>query len=470
MNNSNKSAQWDTRDVLIEVPAGNSWTIPLTFLPVARRILEGIKGAEGQAKPVYIRNDQELTVEGLHALVRLLQGKGLLTGEYYNAGTILQLLQKEFPPESPKGPDEPSPLPSPVFNGKKILVVGTGNERFTQVQRWMANAVGRMLAINGYGLICGGWRGVDEYTAREFVAAISPASSAERMATVVTEYRNAGYQYGTLVTVKGDKTWYDFTIGQAFAVILIGGEGGTYDAYERAKKDRVPVIPIAATGGDAGQVYKELLDTKGYLYQTEMLMSMAFDINGQEQADRTASLILNVLETLVNRRIPNVPMTGDEFESAVTKLYKDTKVVHEDDPQKERWGGQAVVKGVHIKASVVSQKKDDNFAVTLIVEALPTQPKLEGRVAFFVHNSFDEEIYYDVATKGKATLRLIAEKAFTAGAYIENGTMLELDLDKTPGYPADFYNDEAPQRNAPPPPRKKAAKKKPPKKKSPRKK
>ncbi len=312
----------------------------------------------------------------------------------------------------------------------------------------MAEAIGRALVVAGYGLICGGWPGVDEHTAKEFIKPLVELQlPTDRLMMVFLGKHDPAYQnVGVQVDMRDDEEWYDYSTSAAFAVIMIGGEGGTYASYIRARGAQLPVIPIAATGGDAAQVYKELKDNPKYLYSTNVLDPLAQPVSSPKEADEKALQIISILDGLPVGTLTagHEPLSEKMFEELVKKVYKNRKVVVPDDIQKDRWGGKSTDKGVHLKASVVKLKKDRKFSVTLIVEGIPGFPKLEGRVAFFVHQTFEQEIYFEEALKGKAQLKFTGYGGFTVGAYLENGTMLELDLNETPGYPKEFYNKEAP--------------------------
>lgn len=71
--------------------------------------------------------------------------------------------------------------------------------------------------------------------------------------------------------------WYNFscilillsavTAGQGYksivqksdAIVLIESEGGTYQTYQFALQEQVPIFPLAGTKGDAQQVFNEML-------------------------------------------------------------------------------------------------------------------------------------------------------------------------------------------------------------------
>ncbi len=127
-----------------------------------------------------------------------------------------------------------------------------------------------------------------------------------------------------------------------------------------------------------------------------------------------------------------------DFETAVERLYNTKKITVADDLQKDRWGGRPVRNGKRLSAKV-THKTSGNFQVTLIAEAVTAGAMNKQKIAFFLHDSFADEIEYKTFNKNKAQYIVSAYEAFTAAAYFEDGTMLELDLNEQTGYPAQFY-------------------------------
>ena len=126
------------------------------------------------------------------------------------------------------------------------------------------------------------------------------------------------------------------------------------------------------------------------------------------------------------------------FKEIVESLYQDQKIVVPDDLQKRRWGGHSANNGKVLKAAVTSKLPGYyNITITLVIEKNNAEPVNE--VAFFLHDSFKDEIMYEPVIKGKAQIKVSAYEAFTVGAYTSDGTMLELDLNDKEGYPKGFY-------------------------------
>jgi predicted Rossmann-fold nucleotide-binding protein len=144
-----------------------------------------------------------------------------------------------------------------------ILVVGTGRGALPAAAAFACKVLGPDLARRGYGLLSGGWPGVDRLVAEEFVSERRRLGGDVDGALVqVLEPRQvADFPGGTKEYVPRRGTSGRQAVERADAVVLIGGLGGTYDAYVWAVKYRKPVFPLASTGRDAkrafGQMVKE---------------------------------------------------------------------------------------------------------------------------------------------------------------------------------------------------------------------
>lgn len=131
------------------------------------------------------------------------------------------------------------------------------------------------------------------------------------------------------------------------------------------------------------------------------------------------------------------------FKKAVKEIYEERKVTVADDLQKNRWGGKSVNNGKRIRASVArTLLLPVYFRITIEIISEDKNRPLAGDVAFFLHNTFSDEIKYRKARNGIAKITIRAYEAFTIGAYTEDGTMLELDLQQQKGYPIGFYYKE----------------------------
>lgn len=130
---------------------------------------------------------------------------------------------------------------------------------------------------------------------------------------------------------------------------------------------------------------------------------------------------------------------GSHFKEEVEKLYRTKTISVEDDIQKNRWGGKPIAKGKILSAEVNNSFLPGNYKVTLKITSENSSSPLKGDVAFFLHDSFSKPIRYKKARDGEAKITVTAYEDFTAGAYTEDGTQLELDLNKVKGFPKGFY-------------------------------
>lgn len=108
--------------------------------------------------------------------------------------------------------------------------------------------------------------------------------------------------------------------------------------------------------------------------------------------------------------------------------------VHEDDPWKGRFGGQAQSGGYSIDATF-KQQSARIVRVTLVVTA--PNGATGHTVEFFLHPTFPRSRVRVAMENGTARLELAAWGGFTVGAWIaEDGVELELDLSTMPNAPA----------------------------------
>lgn len=147
------------------------------------------------------------------------------------------------------------------YNIKKtVMVVGTGDydlpEEVYQASIW----VGKILAELEYNIVVGGWQGVDYVVADEFSKIINKTEYrlSEKLTQVVTNNKSPVFKGGEVNYVKqGVMEWVE-GLKNAKALIVIGGKGGTYETFNYAKQEKVIVIPIAHSGGDARKIFNEI--------------------------------------------------------------------------------------------------------------------------------------------------------------------------------------------------------------------
>jgi hypothetical protein len=204
-----------------------------------------------------------------------------------------------------------------------VLVAGTGSSRLGNKVRRAAEVLGAALARSGYGLVTGGWPGVDEAVARRFADEQKRAHPHLNLDTRLTHVVGRGKKpdyAGAVVVVDSKDAEYDESIRRVNYVVLIGGEGGTWEVALRAERAGRSVLPLADTGGDASRFHmrlKKAWETSGKLpgesvapkFESADLIELAKPV-----PEAVASLIgiLNRL-TLSER---TSPANGDEDHAA----------------------------------------------------------------------------------------------------------------------------------------------------------
>ena len=141
-----------------------------------------------------------------------------------------------------------------------VLVAGTGVGDLPEEIAKTTAMVGTMLARQGFALITGGWRGVDEVAARAFVDAL-PASTdvKQSFVQVLPKGMRRVFTEGAQERIEPGEDEFVRSIERADLVVLIGGAGGTYQTYELAIRKGRPVFPMATTGSDAARAFQEMM-------------------------------------------------------------------------------------------------------------------------------------------------------------------------------------------------------------------
>ena len=150
-----------------------------------------------------------------------------------------QLLRRVFgapaltPPELGEPPDFGSAVGASALKAW-ILVAGSGSRRpwwkLDEKLELVSNTLGASLARSGYGIVTGGWPGVDAATARSFANELRQIKVPleDRLTQVIREDWRPKFLAGNLVLVPpGEKEWTE-SVKLAEAVILVGGHGGTW--------------------------------------------------------------------------------------------------------------------------------------------------------------------------------------------------------------------------------------------------
>lgn len=197
--------------------------------------------------------------------------------------------------------------------GLSVLVAGTGRYDLPQNAYLAAKNIGRAIAEQRWNLVCGGWQGVDYVVAEAFAKEVSEQGQrlSERLTQVVAEHQSPIFRGGNILEVKaGVKEWLE-AIKYADIVIIIGGEGGTYETFVLAHQEMRPVIPIASTGGDAACVYQEIVKRWQYWSKNSFneLPEKAFEVmkepfDNEKITSRTTNNIIGFINQ-INRVMKN---------------------------------------------------------------------------------------------------------------------------------------------------------------------
>lgn len=163
-------------------------------------------------------------------------------------------------PSKDRSDDLRSRLPT---SQRWVVVAGTGLQLGTppKVVR-TARAVGAWLARHRFGLVAGGWHGVDYIVTESFLHGVNEQGlpHEDHLIQVLTQDQALLIPGGRIVrTAQGAREWAE-PQHYADAVVLIGGIGGTYYTWLGALHDGLPRFPLGGTGGDAGRAFKETVD------------------------------------------------------------------------------------------------------------------------------------------------------------------------------------------------------------------
>jgi len=149
----------------------------------------------------------------------------------------------------------------PIETTKWVLVAGTGRYKLSEAENWASKEIGKAIAGKEYGLVVGGWQGVDYVVAQAFADELRRKGKplSDYLIQVVPEGKYPEFKGGHIVYVEpGLREWTE-SVRYADAIILIGGLGGTYETYQFAAQEQKPVFPIYDTGGDAVAAYNDIL-------------------------------------------------------------------------------------------------------------------------------------------------------------------------------------------------------------------
>lgn len=128
-----------------------------------------------------------------------------------------------------------------------ILVAGSGNKVLPDQFVATCERLGRELAGAGFGLVSGGWPGVDHAVARAFAGAVrgTKGKLADRLLQVLPDGSLPEFPGGRFATEPTEDEAWQRSVRECDAVVLVGGIGGTYTTAEMAWQLGKPVLPLA---------------------------------------------------------------------------------------------------------------------------------------------------------------------------------------------------------------------------------
>lgn len=187
------------------------------------------------------------------------------------------------------------------FNGKWVLLAGTGDRELPEAEQWMAEALGVELAKQGYGLMLGGWPGVDEHTATAFARHLEAAGipDQERLRQVLEANQIVRYALGQLQRLSStwvafSKAWYKEVAKLADALVVVGGKSGTERIVKAAQDVGLPVFPLPGSGGAARRAFDAMAVNTGN--PSPVSEAMAAKITTQAAAVGIARVTIQALD------------------------------------------------------------------------------------------------------------------------------------------------------------------------------
>lgn len=184
----------------------------------------------------------------------------------------------------------------------KILVAGLGIVEYLNDDIILiSQKLGKELAKSNFGLVTGGWPGVDEIVAREFSEELlkSNLPLENYLTQIIVKTDFPTYTGGNIILVEqGDPEWSE-PVNASDALVVINGMGGTYSTAMYSMRSNIPVFPVADSGGDASKLYLEII-TDWERYQYKKLQKNQF-----QQLGRPFKYAIDSLIDLLNLQFDN---------------------------------------------------------------------------------------------------------------------------------------------------------------------
>jgi formylglycine-generating enzyme required for sulfatase activity len=307
-----------------------------------------------------------------------------------------------------------------------ILVAGLGKQLgpdLDVVCRWL----GHVLAMAGFGLVSGGWPGVDEVVTRSFVDRLRSGNADPKncLRQIIEPGRQPVISEGEIVYTESQQAAFSQSIEEVHAVVLVNGAGGTRRLGELALKMGIPVLPLRVTGGDAAQLFV-LLSAKRVSWPSKFLSPRWEILEGD-----AVSAVAGVPGEL--RRIFDHTATEDDPQPPKV-VFDDLLGIDPEDQNKGRFGGKSEAYGRALSVEVdLDSSTPAAFYFDIVVRSVDGT-RLAGPVEFFLHESYKRtKITVKKISASEARLSDVsAYETFTIGAQVKDAAnvwrRLELDL------------------------------------------
>lgn len=217
-------------------------------------------------------------VDAAGRVLGILNSSNISSGEYLciRADRVQDFINAPAPQPSPI-----QPTASPVSDPRpRVLVVGTGTYELSMRVQNAARTVGTSVAVAGGTLITGGWSGVDYLAAEAFVQ--RTPQDANRLLNVMEDQNAPQFARGRTIRVARNDGIAE-SVRRADLVVLIGGAGGTWQAFREALRTGRPVLPLLNTGTDAYHAAL-LLELFGQNVPTD-IVRIAFSDRAEPQSE-----------------------------------------------------------------------------------------------------------------------------------------------------------------------------------------
>ncbi len=140
-----------------------------------------------------------------------------------------------------------------------VLIAGLGSPTLPAPWGVAARAVGATIAATGFGLIAGGWEGVDQQTTLAFLHRLRMDRREPQgwLRVLMEPGRSPAVEHPDIEVADSVSDSIQRSVAAADAVVLVSGRGGTARIGRAALQQGVPVLSLKATGGDAESLYKD---------------------------------------------------------------------------------------------------------------------------------------------------------------------------------------------------------------------